>query len=146
MYDTFGKKEVNERMRELNQGKNALREHRLEGDRVLKVVQSVPMKYGIAGAVALAVTFFDTGLTCPVVRNQFAEEQELLGEEIVITLTTTNVTTELYLVELRSGQHHREAADHQLRETQEQVQPAGPGDVGEPDIQALRNSRGTTRE
>ena len=49
MYDTFGKKEVDERVRELNQGEKAVREHRLEGDRVLMVAQSVPMKYGIAG-------------------------------------------------------------------------------------------------
>ena len=52
MYDTFGKKEVDEGLRELSQSKKALREHRLEGDVVLRVVQSLPMKYGISGAVA----------------------------------------------------------------------------------------------
>ena len=93
MYDTFGKKEVDKRVPELNHGKKALWEHCLEGDRVLMVVQSVPMKYRITGAVTQAVTFFDTLSTCSVVRNQFAEEHKMFDEEIVITLTTVNGTS-----------------------------------------------------
>ena len=38
MYNTFGKKEVDEGVQELSQSKKALREHRLEGDRVPREV------------------------------------------------------------------------------------------------------------
>ena len=48
--------------------------------------------------------FFDTGSTCSVVRNQFSVEHKLFDEEILITPTTvngtTNMPTKLYLVEL----------------------------------------------
>ena len=102
--NTFVKKEVNKRVRELDEGKKALLKQRIEGERVLMVIQMVPMKHGIAGGIAQAITFFDTGATCSVVRIQFAEDHKLYGEKIVITLTTVNgttdVTTKLYLVEL----------------------------------------------
>ena len=70
------------------------------------VIQEVPMKYRIAGGIAQAITFFDTGATCSVVMNQFAEDHKLYGEKIVITLTTvtgtTDVTTKLYLIDRNS--------------------------------------------
>ena len=91
--NTFGKK-----------GKKALQKHCIKGERVLLVIQTVPMKYGISGAVMDTVTFFNTGATCSVVRNQFAKEHDLYGQEVVITLSTikgtSDVTTKLYLVEL----------------------------------------------
>ena len=65
LYNTFGKKDVNERIRELNEGKKALRKHRIEVEWVLMVVQTVPMKYGFRGAVVDTITFFDRGLPAP---------------------------------------------------------------------------------
>ena len=104
MYKSFGKEQVDEMVRKLEQGKKARQEHALDGDKVLLVVQSIPMKYGVAGGVTSAVTFFDNGSTCFVVRNQFSRQQILYGKEIMILLTTvngtTNLTTKLYLVEL----------------------------------------------
>ena len=58
LYNTFGKEEVDERVQELDQGRKALKEHRLDGDRVLMVTQLVPMKFRIAGVMTHAVTFF----------------------------------------------------------------------------------------
>ena len=66
----------------------------------------------------------------------------------------SDVTTKLYLVEIMDrdgdrkivkafGQHHRETAVHQLRKAKEQVQPAGPRGVGEPDLQALQGGHGS---
>ena len=79
MCDTFGKKEVDKKDQKLSQGKTALRKHRLEGDRILRVVQVVPMEHGTAGAVAQAVTNSDAESACFVVREQSTEEQKLLG-------------------------------------------------------------------
>ena len=108
--ELFYKEDVNERVRELNEGKKALRSHRIEGKTVLMVVQTVPMKYGNHGAITEAVTFFNTGAPCSVIRNQFAEEHKLHGKEVVITRQG-----------LRSGQHHWEPASRQLWTNQERI-------------------------
>ena len=41
LYNTLGKKDVDKRMRELSEAKKALQKHRIEGERVLMVVQTV---------------------------------------------------------------------------------------------------------
>jgi hypothetical protein len=105
------KKQVDERERELKQAKKELREHTLEGDKVLMVIQAILMKYGLGGALGMAITFFDNGSTCSDVVNTFARKQGLYGK-VTISLTTVNeishVDTRLYLVELldKEGRRH----------------------------------------
>ena len=72
MYETFSRAEVDRRVQEFEQGKNALTEHVLDGGRVLRTVQTIPMKDGLGGDKAYAATFFDNASTGSVVRNKFA--------------------------------------------------------------------------
>ena len=81
-----------------------LAEPALDGDRVLLTVQTIPMKYGLGGAEASAVAFFHNGSTCSVIRNEFAWQHKLYGEEVMISLAPVNgtkdLTTKLYLVDM----------------------------------------------
>ena len=104
VYEVYGKEEIEERAREVEEAKKSLAEYNLDGDKVLLVIQSIPMMYGLGGAQVHVTTFFDDGSTCSVVLNSFADKYKLFGEDVSISLSTvngvSNVNTKLYVIEL----------------------------------------------
>ena len=63
MYKLYGKAEVDKTVKEFEQGKKALTEPALDGDRVLLTVQTIFMKYWLGSAKACVVAFFDNSST-----------------------------------------------------------------------------------
>ena len=83
----------------------------INGDRVLLLLQKVWMKFGIDSSRIEINVFFDNGSTCSLILTHVAEQYGLLGQDIIVTLSTVNSSrkrhTKLYVIELVDLQGRR---------------------------------------
>ena len=111
VFQTFGRDDVLNRAKEMQEVKESLAKAPVEGDKVLMVIMSVEMVYGIGGIRKSLTTFFVDGSTFYVVMKSWAEQHSLYGENIVVTLQTVNrvsrMETKLYAIELLDREGNR---------------------------------------
>lgn len=83
----------------------------LNGDRILLSLQSIAIKFGIDSKQTDVAAFFDNGSTCSLILEELAETLGLLGQDILVTISTVNGEkerqTKLYVVELLTNKGER---------------------------------------
>ena len=93
-----------QRAKELEEIQELLKLPAVEGGNVLLLIQTVMVKYGIAGELTEISVFWDNGSTCSLVLTETAEMLGCPGEPVTVSIETVNgvITrnTKLYCVEL----------------------------------------------